>query len=205
MPARVMVLSLLLPPRAYEPPAPFGFGAFIVTRDLMGGAKFTTNSHGYGAGYEPLRMRDRIGKLLTPDTKTLIYAAAPQDADQRGENLETAFVRDLDFVPRLGLITVTRMIIPHSEFVIAAGMGNMGQLPANMVTPIQRLRYVGLEAQAAWLWWLFATSSPMKRRSLLAAYRAWSALRRAQVHSSSLFSDQRAEALWPPGYSSYNL
>ena len=180
VPARVMVLSLLLPPRAYDPLAPFGFGAFIVTRGLASEATFSTGSHGFGAGYDPLRMRERIANLLTPDTRTLIHVGASQGA-RALESIEKTSARYLDFVPRVGLVTVTRMIIPRSGLMAAAGIGNIVQLPARTETPIQRLRYIGLEAETAWLWWLFAASSPARRRNLLAAYTAWSALQRAQA------------------------
>lgn len=185
LPARVMVLSLLLPPRAYEPPAPFGFGAFIVTRSLASEATFTTRSHGFGAGYDPLRMRERIADLLTPDTRTLIHVGASQRVSAP-ESIAKTSVRYLDFVPRVGLVTITRMIIPRGGLLAAAGIGNRVQLPASTETPIQRLRYIGLEAEAAWLWWLFAASSPARRRNLLAAYSAWSALQRAQVRSRTI-------------------
>ena len=185
LPARVMVLSLLLPPRAYDPPAPFGFGAFIVTRGLASEATFTTGSHGYGAGYDPLSMRERIGNLLTPDTRTLIHVGGSQSVNAL-ETIEKTSVRYLDFVPRVGLVTITRMIIPRSGLMAAAGIGNRVQLPAGTETPIQRLRYIGREAEAAWLWWLFAASSPARRRNLLAAYSAWSALQRAQARSRTI-------------------
>ena len=51
-PERMVALSILPPPLALDRPAPFGFGAFIVTRRWRDEAEFASYAHGYGAGYE---------------------------------------------------------------------------------------------------------------------------------------------------------
>lgn len=65
LPEHMVVLSLLRPPHVFEPLRPFGFGAFVVARHNYNEARFSLHSHGYGAGYNPERMRRDIRALFT--------------------------------------------------------------------------------------------------------------------------------------------
>ena len=79
MPRRMVVLSLLPPPTAFEPPRPYGYGAFIVERRGASEAAFCLRVHGYGARYDPVRLREDIRALFTPETQALIYAPLSSD------------------------------------------------------------------------------------------------------------------------------
>ena len=122
VPERMIVLSLLLPPLGQEPAAPFGFGAFIVTRRWRNDAAFAAHAHGYGAGYDPRRMRIDIGKLFTPEIKALIHvpAASHSPAGKLGHMLLPS--RFLAHVPRSGLAANINVRIPHDQLVNAANL-----------------------------------------------------------------------------------
>lgn len=179
LPERMIALSLLLPPLTYENPAPFGFGAFIVDRRWRREAAFSSHAHGYGAGYDPGRMRADMAKLFTPDTTVLIHTCAPADARGQGARATNISSRHLDVIPRSGLVRTIHAIIPHSELIHAARIGSLAQIPPAMPSPLQRLRHIRSEAEAAWLLWLFASSTKRLRRDLLAAHAAWRVLQGA--------------------------
>lgn len=179
LPERMIVLSLLLPPLRHEPAAPFGFGAFIVTRRWRNDAAFASHAHGYGAGYDPRRMRIDIGKLFTPDTRALIHVPAPSHspAGKLGHvSLPSLF---LAYVPRSGLAANINARIPHDQLVNAANIGGL-QIYGPSPTPLQRIAHIGDGAQAAWIFWLLTSCSPHIRRGLLASFTAWRALEQAR-------------------------
>ena len=179
LPERMIVLSLLLPPLRQEPAAPSGFGAFIVTRRWRIDAAFATHAHGYGAGYDPRRMRIDIGKLFTPGTKALIHVPAPSHspAGKLGHKLLPS--RFLPHVPRSGLAANIHARIPHDQLVNAANIGDV-EICGPSPTPLQRIAHIGDEARAAWIFWLLTSCSPHIRRDLLASYTSWRALERAR-------------------------
>ena len=178
MPERMIVLSLQLPPLRHEPLAPFGFGAFIVTRRWRNEAAFASHAHGYGAGYEPRRMREDIGRLFTPDTTALIHTTVPAGLRQGLRQAARVTSSILGFIPRSGLMRNIHVNIPHDQLVHAARIGGR-QLPGPNPSVIQRLVRLRTEAQAAWVFWLLASCPPPVRRNLLASYLSWRALDRA--------------------------
>lgn len=179
MPERMVALSLLPPPNSCAAPAPFGYAALVITRRARSEAAFSLHAHGYGAGYDPLRMRSDIRRLFTPDTKALIYAPAPphqHDRDLARISFPTAY---LGLVPRSGLVSNIFASIPHDQLVNAAHIGGL-MLSGPHPTPLQRVARIGVEAQAAWIFWLFKSCSPRLRRDLLAGHAAWRLLEQAR-------------------------
>ena len=178
MPERMVVLSLLLPPLSHEPLGPFGFGAFIITPRWRTDAAFAAHAHGYGAGYEPRRMREDIGRLFTPDTTALIHTTAPPGAG-RGQCQATRVTgRLFDFIPRSGLARNIHANIPHDQLVHAARIGGH-DLSGTVSSAIQRLVQLRTETQAAWVFWLLVSCPPPVRRNLLASYLSWKVLDQA--------------------------
>ncbi|WP_422358189.1 hypothetical protein [Qipengyuania flava] len=175
MPERMVVLSILLPPLRHEPLAPFGFGAFIITPRWRNDAAFISHAHGYGAGYEPHRMREDIGRLFTPDTTALIHTTAPPGLGEGQRQAARITGRLLDFIPRSGLARNLRAHIPHDQLAHAARIGGL-DFSDSIPTAIQRLVRLRSETQAAWIFWLLASCPPPVRRNLLASYLAWRAL-----------------------------
>jgi len=179
MPERMVSLSLLPPPNRSTAPAPFGYAALVVTRRARSEAAFTLHAHGYGAGYDPMRMRDDIRRLFTPDTKALIYAPAPPHQYVRDLAQISFPAVYLDLVPRSGLVSNIFATIPHDQLVDAANIGGL-TLSGPNPTPLQRIALIGAEAQAAWIFWLFRSCAPRLRRDLLAGHAAWRLLDQAR-------------------------
>ncbi|WP_156787453.1 hypothetical protein [Erythrobacter sp. SD-21] len=179
LPERVIVLSLALPPLHHEPAAPFGFGAFIVSRRWRNDAAFAAHAHGYGAGYDPRRMRVDIGKLFTPETKALIHIPAPSHSPAGKLGHMPLPSRFLAYVPRSGLAANIHARIPHDQLVNAANIGVV-EICGPSASPLQRIGRIGDEAQAAWIFWLLTSCSPHIRRGLLASFTAWRALEQAR-------------------------
>ena len=178
MPERMVVLSLLLPPLPHEPLAPFGFGAFIITPRWRNDAAFAAHAHGYGAGYEPRRMREDIEMLFTPDTTGLILTTAPPGLGEGQRQATRVTGRPLDFIPRSGLLRNIHANIPHDQLVHAARIGGH-DLSGTVSSAIQRLVQLRTETQAAWVFWLLVSCPPPVRRNLLASYLSWKALDQA--------------------------
>lgn len=178
MPERMVVLSLLLPPLPHEPLAPFGFGAFIIVPRWRNDAAFASHAHGYGAGYEPRRMREDIGRLFTPDTTALIHTTAPLGFGEGQRQATRVTGRLLDFIPRSGLARIAHAHIPHDQLVHAARIEGL-ELSGPNPSAIQRLVRLRTETQAAWIFWLLASCPPPVRRNLLASYLSWRALDQA--------------------------
>ena len=179
MPERMVVLSLLPPPHAFAPLHSFGFGAFVIARRGHDEAKFSLHSHGYGAGYEPQRIRRDISALFTPETQAVIYMPAPMHI--RGQRIAEAQFPStfLDLVPRIGLLSNVFAVLPRDILAHAAGIAGLSLSAANP-SPLQRIGQLGIEAQAAWVYWLFKSCSPHVRRRLLAGHTAWQAIERAR-------------------------
>jgi hypothetical protein len=173
MPRRIVALSLLPPPGRLSPPAPFGFGAFVIDVQGRGEATFDLHAHGYGARYDPRRIRCDIARLFTPDTRGLFYAPVPaheRTSDMSGKPFPCSL---LDHLPRIGHATSYAVLIPHDILADAAGIGHL-DIPPSKASPLQRIARIGAEAQAAWIYWLFKAVQPRLRRDLLASYHAWS-------------------------------
>ena len=181
MPRRMVALSLLPPPAAFEAPRPYGYGAFIIERQGTNEAAFHLRVHGYGARYDPARLREDIRALFTPETQALIYA--PLSLDIRGHRLAKMPLPPviLDFVPRCGLRSNILVSLQLDLIAHAAGIAGI-ERPAREPSPLQRVGQLGNEAQAAWVYWLFKSCSPNLRRSLLAGHSAWQAIERARKH-----------------------
>ncbi|PIW55393.1 MAG: hypothetical protein COW16_06115 [Sphingomonadales bacterium CG12_big_fil_rev_8_21_14_0_65_65_10] len=175
MPERMVVLSLLLPPLPHEPLAPFGFGAFIIAPRWRNDAAFASHAHGYGAGCEPRRMREDIGRLFTPDTTAMIHTTAPPGLGEGQRQATPVTGRLLDFIPRSGLARNAHANIPNDQLAHAARIGGY-ELSGPNPSALQRLVRLRSETQAAWIFWLLATCPPPFRRNLLASYLAWRAL-----------------------------
>lgn len=184
VPPRMVVLSLLPPPRASESLHPFGFGAFIVTRHSRNEAQFVLRVQGYGAGYDPHRMRRDLRSLFTPDTRALIYA--PAATHGLGGSYRPAIPSHaiLDLVPRSGLLANAFAALPHDMLAHAAGLAEL-DAPARDPSPLQRLRHLGAEAQAVWVYWLFKSCTPRLRRDLLASHAAWRVIERVRGRGRS--------------------
>jgi|JRYH01.1.fsa_nt_gb hypothetical protein len=178
-PERMVVLSIQLPPQRFEPRKPFGFGAFTVARRWRDEAVFSSHAHGYGAGYDPDRMKEDIGKLFTPETTALIHTPAPSEIRCRHAAIPLVS-RHLAFIPRSGLVRNIRASITPDELVRAARIGSLEVAPPEARTPLQRLWHIRYEAEAAWLWWLLAGCGPRVRRNLFAAHAAWQGIRSAR-------------------------
>jgi len=184
-PERMVALSILPPPLALDRPAPFGFGAFIVTRRCLNEAEFASHAHGYGAGYDPERMRRHIEALFTSETMALIHIAAPSFS-RRHELTPLPYSSSYSkYVPRSGLKRNIHAVIPHDQLVHAAQIGGISIHGPNP-TAIQRIARLSTEAQAAWLYWLIAACPPRIRRSVLAGYVAWTKLQKAKGCGSSV-------------------
>lgn len=177
-PERLVVLSLLLPPLRHEPLAPFGFGAFIIAPRWRNDAAFAAHAHGYGAGYEPRRMREDIERLFTPETTALIHTVAPAGIGQEQREATWVTGRLLDFIPRSGLARNIHANIPHDQLVHAARIGGH-DLSGTGSSAIQRLLQLRTQSQAAWIFWLLTSCPPPVRRNLLASYLSWKALDQA--------------------------
>ena len=179
MPRRMVVLSLLPPPTAFEPPRPYGYGAFIVERRGASEAAFCLRVHGYGARYDPLRLRKDIRELFLPETQALIYA--PLASDIRRQRLAKVPLPSviLDFVPRCGLRSNILVSLQQDLIAHAAGIAGIKH-PSPEPSPLQRVGQLGNEAQAAWVYWLFKSCAPHLRRSLLASHSAWQAIEQAR-------------------------
>ncbi len=186
LPERMVVLSIQLPPQGFEPPAPFGFGAFIVTRRWREEAEFASYARGFGAGYDPQFMRKQIGKLLTPESSVMIYSPTKLHGENVNNRSGPLTARYLDFVPNLGTAMKNSVNIKHDELVKAARIGGIVQVPVALPSPLQRIQLIGTEAEAAWLWWLFGRFPSRLRLHLWAAHRAWRALQVAGYHTRVL-------------------
>ena len=180
-PERMVALSILPPPLALDRQAPFGFGAFMVTRRWRDEAEFASYAHGYGAGYEACRMREDIGRLLAPESMALIHRTAPPFSRQSVRLALRMNDHHRRFIPRSGLIRNIYADIPRDELVHAGRIGDLEGLALATTTPLQRLRHIHHEAQAAWLWWLIASCAPRLRRHLFAAHTAWRKLKAAKT------------------------
>lgn len=179
MPQRMVALSLLPPPAAFESPRPYGYGAFIVERRGANEAALRLRVHGYGARYDPARLREDIRALFTPETQALIYAPLPSDIRRHRPAKAPLPPVILDCVPRCGLRSNILVSLPHDLLAHAAGIACIKQ-PAREPSSLQRVGQLGNEAQAAWVYWLFKSCAPQRRRSLLASHAAWLAIERAR-------------------------
>ena len=178
LPTRMVALSLLPPPNSFAPKAPFGFGAFVIDPKCRGEANFALHMHGYGAGHDPAPMRDAIRALFDPDTMALSCALSLPPA---GELAQVPFPDTyLDLVPRTGLRRNLFAPLPRHILASAGRVGGL-DLPETEPTPLARLRQIGCEAQAAWIFWLQAYRPVNHRRKLLAGYLAWRQLQRARA------------------------
>ena len=170
-PERMVALSILSPPLALDRQAPYGFGAFIVTRRWRDEVEFASYAHGYGAGYDPERMRGHIEALFTPETMALIHIAAPSSS-RRHKPAPLPYSSSYSkYVPRCGLKRNIHAVIPHDQLVNAARIGGI-LIHGSNPTAIQRIVRLPTEAQAAWLYWMIAACPPRIRRSGLAGYVA---------------------------------
>ena len=181
MSRRMVALSLLPPPAAFETPRPYGYGAFIIERRVPNEAAFCLRVHGYGARYEPARLREDIRALFTPETQALIYAPLSFDIYRHRPDKMPLPPEILDLAPRCGLRSKILVSLQHDLIAHAAGIAGIKR-PAREPSPLQRLGQLGNEAQAAWVYWLFKSCSPNLRRSLLAGHSAWQAIERARKH-----------------------
>ena len=179
MPRRMVALSLFPPPTAFEPPRPYGYGAFIVERRGASEAAFCLRVHGYGARYDPVRLREDIRALFTPETQALIYAPLSSDICRHRPDQMPLPLLILDFVPRCGLRSNILVSLQHDLIAHAAGIAGIKQ-PVREPSSLQRVGQLGTEAQAAWVYWLFESCAPHRRRSLLASHAAWLAIERAR-------------------------
>lgn len=179
IPERLIALSILPPPRAWESPRPFGFGAFVVTRQRRGEAAFSLYGRGFGAKHRPEPMREQLARLFTPDTTALIYTPVPEIPIAPWDILRGRSAAVLDWVPRSGLRSNAFAAVPHHVLLNAANIiGVTIATPAT--TPLSRLCRVGGEAQAAWAFWLHRRCPPRLRRDLLASFEAWREINRAR-------------------------
>ncbi|MCD1623480.1 hypothetical protein [Citromicrobium bathyomarinum] len=179
IPERMVVLSILPPPHAFEPLRPFGFGAFVCARYGHSEAKFTLYVQGYGAGYDSQRIRCDIHALFTPETQALICTPGqPHARDHRIAKAQfpSSF---FDLVPRAGLLSNVFAVVPRDILAHSAAIGRLALSSADP-SPLQRVSQLGSEAQAAWVYWMFKSCSPHLRRSLLAGHAAWQAIERAR-------------------------
>lgn len=179
IPERMVVLSILPPPHAFEPLRPFGFGAFVCARHGHSEAKFALHAQGYGAGYDPQRIRGDIRALFTPETQALI--CMPDQPHAREHQIAKAQFPSsfFDLVPSVGLLSNVLAVVPRDILAHSAAIGRL-TLSSSAPSPLQRVGQLGSEAQAAWIYWLFKSCSPNLRRSLLAAHAAWQAIERAR-------------------------
>lgn len=179
IPEHMVVLSLLPPPHAFEPLRPFGFGAFVIARHSQIEARFSLHAQGYAAGYKPQRIRSDIRSLFTPETKSLIYIPAMREIREQRTATAKHPSTFLDLVPRAGLRSNVLAALPHDILAHSAGVAGLN-LPRADPSPLQRVGRLGIEAQAAWVYWLIKSCSPNLRRRLLAGHAAWQAIERAR-------------------------
>lgn len=179
LPERMVALSVLPPPSPGEAPHPFGFGAFVVTPRDRTEAAFALHVHGYGARYDPARIRRDIKALFTPETKALIYAPGAPFADGSQEPRLALPEGLVELVPRIGLRTNVLIQAPYDVLAHAAKIGGV-RAPQLAPSPLQRIPRLGDEAQAAWVYWLFKRCSPKLRRNVLASHAAWRVIERAK-------------------------
>lgn len=185
MPERMVALSILPSLHTFEPMRPFGFGAFVCARHGHSEAKFTLYAQGYGAGYDPQRIRRDIRALFTPETHALI--CMPDQPRARERRIAKAQFPSsfFDIVPRVGLLSNVFAVVPRDILAHSAAIRRLTISSANS-SPLQRVGQLGSEAQAAWVYWLFKSCSPNLRRSLLAAHAAWQAIERARTSTAEV-------------------
>lgn len=178
LPRRMVALSLLPPPSHGAPLAPFGFAGFVMERGCLGEAKFTLHAQGFAAGYDPARMRTGIRALFDPETTALICGPwRSVDAELSTAPLPSSY---LEFIPRIGLQHDIFAPAPRHLLATAGQVGGL-DLPETEPTPLARLGRIGMEAQAAWIFWLQAYCPVNLRRKLLASYLAWQYLECARL------------------------
>ncbi|MCD1623155.1 hypothetical protein [Citromicrobium bathyomarinum] len=179
IPERMVVLSILPPPHTFEPLRPFGFGAFVCARHGHAEAKFALSAQGYGAGYDPQRIRGDIRALFTPETQALI--CMPDQPHARGRRIAKAQFPSsfFDLVPCVGLLSNVFAVVPRDILAHSAAIGRL-TLSSSAPSPLQRVGQLSSEAQAAWVYWLFRSCAPHRRRNLLASHAAWQAIERAR-------------------------
>ena len=165
-PERMIALAIQPAPAASDPRAPFGFGAFIITARGRNEASFECHMHGYGAGYPPHAMCERLQGLFTPETLALIYHQAEDFGSQARRSRDPSRAEIMKSIPRSGLRTAQLAAIPHHILKHAGGVGRLG--------------YLGAEAQAVWVYWLFRRCTPSVRRQLLSSYQAWQVIENAR-------------------------
>lgn len=183
MPGRMVALSLLPTPKRLAQQAPFGFGAFVIAPRRHGEASFALHTHGYGAGHDPVPMRDTIRSLFDPETMALICAPSrPQIGQLAAVPFPDAY---LGLVPRTGLRRNIFAPVPRHLLASAGRVGGL-DLPEAEPTPLARLGQIGREAQAAWIFWLQAYCPVNHRRKLLASYLAWKQLHDARLQRASI-------------------
>ena len=178
LPDRMIALSILPPPPPWQPPAPFGLGAFVVTPGPSDHVHFAAHAHGYGAGHDPARLRGDIARLFTPETSTLTFVL---DADPHGSPraLQDRHAEQIwEWIPHCGTQRNTHVTLTHDVLAHAASVGRV-VIPGPSATPLARLHRITGEAQAIWLYWLFAGCHPRVRRRLLAGFQAWQVIERA--------------------------
>lgn len=178
-PDRMIVLSILPPPGPGQPRVPFGFGALIVEQAHRGEARFELHAHGFGAGYRAQALRERLQALFTPDTMAIILNPVREFRLATSPDRDMEADRVLEHVPRSGLRTHVRVSVPHHALGHAAGMSG-AQLPSRMPSPLARMRRIDAEAQAVWVYYLFAQPTSTARRRLFASFKAWQQLQRAR-------------------------
>jgi len=176
---RMIVLSILPPPGPGQPRVPFGFGALIVEQARRGEARFELHTHGFGAGYRAQTLSERLQALFTPDTTAIILNPVREFRLATSPDRDLEADRVLEHVPRSGLRTHVRLSVPHHVLGHAASMSG-AQLPSRMPSPLARLRRIDAEAQAVWVYYLFAQPTSTARRRLFASFKAWQQLQRAR-------------------------
>ena len=176
---RMIALSLLPPPAPGQPPAPFGFGALVVEQARRGEARFELHAHGFGAGYRPEALRERLQPLFTPDTLALILDPNCGHRPVVGLDRNPYADQLVEHVPKSGLRTQVQVSVPHHLLRNAAGMANV-RLPSRDPSPLARVRQLGAEAQAAWICYLFSRRASTERGRLLASFEAWQCLQKVR-------------------------
>ncbi|GMN03919.1 hypothetical protein [Erythrobacter sp. MTPC3] len=179
IPDRMIALSLLPPPALGQPPFPFGFGAFVVEQTRRGEARFELHAHGFGAGYRPEALRERLQPLFTPDTLALILNSNRKLWPTIGLERSADAGQLVEHVPKSGLRTQVQVSVPDHLLRNAAGMANV-RLPSRDPSPLARIRQLGAEAQAAWICYLFSRRASTERGRLLASFEAWQCLQEAR-------------------------
>tara|TARA_R100001198_G_scaffold14559_1_gene6790 strand:- start:19792 stop:20367 length:576 start_codon:yes stop_codon:yes gene_type:complete len=179
IPDRMIALSLLPPPALGQAPAPFGFGAFVVEQTRRDEARFELHAHGFGAGYRPEALRERLQPLFTPDTMTLILDPNCEHRPVVGLNRTPEADRLVEHVPKSGDRTHIRASAAYHLLCHAAAMTNL-RLPSRNPSPLARIRQIGAEAQVAWICYLFSRRASTERGRLLASFEAWRCLQKAR-------------------------